>query len=496
MSDSIGGVDASIPLQAGKGVPQINPLATVGQYVQTANGLNQLRAFPGELQLQQQAIQGGALGLSQKKLAAAAQFLTPHLNEPVTHSSVTSMLANAQNAGIDVSPIVSALNNAPSGDGPEFQQAFRNIIGAGAQTGNGQQQLNAVRGVPGTIDQGDQVQGVLFGPQLGASPGAIVPQGAGIAVGRPSASQLIQPVPTTPGPLGEPRSTTLGNSVTMQGIYTKTGQPFPQPAFQRIPPALRGPGAASASPAAEGAPASAEPQVAGQPNVVAPITMGLGPGQQSAAASGGAQSSGAYQAISDAGVKANAQRSLLQNMRADAQSVPIGPGTVPIRQMQALTQTMMPKLAQAFGIDPKSLAAGEDLDKIANQLADAQGAGSDARLAVNQGANPSNHNTPAGLSLILAKLQGNADYLSARQQLAARYQAANDPTGANVRQFEAQIGSKLDPRVFQFNAMDPAQRTQYFAEMKSQAERDAFKKAYLTIQHMDILPGATSQGGQ
>ena len=107
---------------------------------------------------------------------------------------------------------------------------------------------------------------------------------------------------------------------------------------------------------------------------------------------------------------------------------------------------------------------------MANQLADAQGAGSDARMHVQQGANPSSHNTPAGLSLIVGQLRGNIDYLKAREQLAAAWPDKSDNTG-----FESTIGAHLDPRAFQYSRLTPQQKTDYF---KGIADKDAFITAY------------------
>lgn len=475
MSGSIGGIDASIPLSAGRGITQpINPLAAYGDYARVQQLANQNKLFPGQQQLQQQEIQGGQQALASKKLAAVSQFLAPHLNESVNHDRVTTLLAQAQAAGLDTGPFIAQMATAPNGDGPEYQQAFVNNVGAGALTGQGQNQINYLRpGVGPTINQGDAEVGTSVAPQSAPNVGAIAAQPTGaVPVGRPSPAALIQP---TAGPMaagGGPTVTTLGNFAHMNNLDPATGQPIPRPEFANLPPGLRNPNAPAP--------------------VVAPMQTGLGPAQQAAAGTSGTQSSTAYQNISDLGVKANAQRGLLQSMAADAQAVPVGPGTSQIRQVQSLTQTMFPKLAQAFGVDPAKLAAGEDLDKVANQLADAQGAGSDARLAVNQGANPSNHNTPAGLSLILSKLVGNTDYLAARQKLASQYQQTVDQGGTNNRQFEVDVGSKLDPRVFQYNAMQPAQKFQYLSEIKDPEAKTAFKKAYFTAEKMGVLPnGAT-----
>jgi len=94
------------------------------------------------------------------------------------------------------------------------------------------------------------------------------------------------------------------------------------------------------------------------------------------------------------------------------------------------------------------------------------------RLAVNIDANPHAELTPAGADLILRQLQGNADYIQGRAKLAAMH-----PDTADRRGFEATVGSKLDPRAFQFARMTGPQKTEY---VKSLSEDDAksVKAAY------------------
>ena len=105
-----GGIDPSIPLQAGKGVMQSNPLATIGQFANTANSLNQLRLFPGQQQLQQQAIQGGATSLAQQNLRAVYGSQIPLLAKPqgtITIDDVTTGLASAEhNLGLVTQPVL------------------------------------------------------------------------------------------------------------------------------------------------------------------------------------------------------------------------------------------------------------------------------------------------------------------------------------------------------------------------------------------------------
>jgi len=173
------------------------------------------------------------------------------------------------------------------------------------------------------------------------------------------------------------------------------------------------------------------------------------------------------------GTKARSQDALLATMLGEAQGFRPGPGADLAATIKRTILGAGAQFGTNFGIDTDKLAKQESVVKIGNQLADAQGAGSDARMRVSEGANPSVHNTPAGLDLIIKQLRGNTDYLQARQKLAAAY-----PEKDKIEDFEAKIAANLDPRVFQYQRMEgPDQRKAYF-ETIAPADRAAFKRAH------------------
>ena len=93
MSGSIGGVDSSIPLRAGQGVPPpANPLQMIGQFANIQNALNANRLFPGQLQQQQQATLRGAISLAQHQYqaTAAAMRLPSSRPRPPARSRTTN----------------------------------------------------------------------------------------------------------------------------------------------------------------------------------------------------------------------------------------------------------------------------------------------------------------------------------------------------------------------------------------------------------------------
>jgi hypothetical protein len=237
----------------------------------------------------------------------------------------------------------------------------------------------------------------------------------------------------------------------------------------RLPTALRNPNrpapaggtgdtAPDADPAASPAPA--------QPG----FTVGQGPATSAAQSATGSASSAKFQDIVSQGVKARSQDALLATMASEAQGIRTGPGADMAGNAKRIILGLGAQFGTSFGVDTDKLAKQESVVKIANQLADAQGAGSDERLRVTAGANPSLYNTPAGLDLIIRQLRGNADYARVRQQLAATY-----PNKADIEGFEAKHGANLDPRVFQYERLNPSQKADYFNGLSDKA---AFIKAH------------------
>lgn len=331
-----------------------------------------------------------------------------------------------------------------------------------AQAHSAQQQLDQTYGTRQPVNSGNTTTFPVVPPASAGGTGPSVKMTT-------SPSERLSPVTGPVGPNGGPTTISAAEYARNRGLDPNTGDPLPNPAFANLPPALRGPNQAP-------------------PPAPAPQATGAGPAATNAMAASGTASSGAYTAISDTANKAVGQRALLQGMKADATQFVTGPGSSGLKDIKAT----IGRLGAAFGmapdalIDPNKVAAAEDLDKAAAKLSDAMGAGSDARLSVNQSANPSSHNTPAGLHLIISKLIGDSDYAAFKGQAAAQYQKTQDPTGANSRQFEDQFRTQFDPRVFQFNRMDAAQQKQYLQELG--AGKDKFKLDFMKTKQAGILP--------
>ena len=266
------------------------------------------------------------------------------------------------------------------------------------------------------------------------------------------------------------------SGVPDQYIYTggAPATPGSQPSSSplgtgRLPSMLLNPNKPQSAPATTPA-AQATPSATPAPSAAGTGIRGPTPAQ---AASGGATieqgklSPSRFQAEADAGAQAQNQQAILGNMLSDTSQFTTGPLAGIVGKVR--------NLAGNFGltINTEAQSAKESFNKLAAGLANAQGAGSDARMNVNISANPHEELSPAGVDLILRQLQGNADYIRARASLAAKY-----PNKADYPGFQQSI-SGLDPRVFQMARMTADQRANYWKSLDSEARKqiDAAGKA-------------------
>ena len=178
---------------------------------------------------------------------------------------------------------------------------------------------------------------------------------------------------------------------------------------------------------------------------------------------------------SDTAVQQNA---LLGNMLADTASFAPGKDASAVQAFKSRLQYWAPGIAKAFDIDPGELANKESFDKIAAQIANAQGAQSDKRLEVIEAATPHSEMTPAGIDKIIRQLQGNADYLQYRAKFAANYPRQYDYQG-----YQKDL-QRLDPRVFQLDRMTGPQRTEYLSQLDD-VTKNQIRDALLYRQQLD-----------
>ena len=286
---------------------------------------------------------------------------------------------------------------------------------------------------------------------LGTQPATPSPLGTG----RPPATLLNpnkpQATPITPAPTSTPTTPAPAPAPVSGGGYTIGGSPNP----------LVSPAPATSAPVT---PAPA-PSTAG--------TGISGPTPAQVAAAKATEATGTlgpprFQQEVDAGTQAQNQQALLGNMLADTSQFTTGPLAGIVGKVRNLAGNL------GLNINTEAQSAKESFNKLAAGLANAQGAGSDARMNVNISANPHEELSPAGVDMILRQLQGNADYVRARASLAGKYPHKEDYSG-----FQESI-KDLDPRVFQMSRMTDDQRGTYWKSLDSEAKKQidaAGKKA-------------------
>lgn len=361
-----------------------------------------------------------------------------------------------------------AVQDMPQSDDPAAwrQYGMRHLFGN--LSGPDQATRVLPQGGSATMPQG--VVPYTQSPAVGAyAGGGIQAQPGGVAAGT---SPEFRQMPV-PGPVDANNRPTV--ITREQSINLATGGGVPGGGGQvqtpaGLPPSLRNPARAG------DAPGAAPPAVPGVQRGSGGVGYVSGPSPQQASANEATGKANAdyFQGVANQGTQAQQQGAVLSTMLSEAARFPTGP--VRYNDGKAFIQKYAAPLAAAVGIKPEIIATGESIDKMAAGIADAQAAGSDARLAVIQKANPSSANTPEGLSLILRQLQGNADYLGVRAQMAREWGDKSDRDG-----FEKQGAGQLNPQVFQYNRLTPEQKTPFFDNL-TKKDKAQFKSDYLWAQ--------------
>ena len=359
--------------------------------------------------------------------------------------AMSGIIRQATGAGFSLPQIQQAFQGLPPESDPAARKAW---LEQHRDTSAGWlQQFELQHGITGSelSPTGERV-GTKTSPQTGVVSQV---QSAGVPIAVTPPDQLVQ-IGTNPD--GSKRM-----GLQRQAVAIANGSGAPSPLGNgRLPPALRNPNA----PASTGG----------------GLTYGVGPAKEAAMAATGDTSAKAFSGYADDMDKAQGQRAILGNMLADTTQFTTGPGAAKIQKVR--------ELAGRFGIpiDKDATSASESFSKFAAQLAQSQGASSDARLGVNLEANPHADLSPGGVDLILRQLQGNADYIAARSQLAAKWPDKSDKAG-----FVSSIGTNLDPRAFQWARMTPEQKVKY-ADSLSATDAKAVRSAYNFAHSNGLLP--------
>ena len=415
-----------------------NPLQMAAGYQGLANAAqqNKLMQLQGQGEQQRQALV--ATNAVQEQLAALAANPNTSPEDIIQRAKVLEVTGVAPKGFTDT--ITAHVPTDPTQVPAYLKQQLVNVEASKGRL------VQALYGSPQLFNNGAQQQVANVNPIPGLPGSGVQPLQGGLFTNQLSPEAATAPTTLGVTPQGAPRVGTRQQFIEA----TQGGAPSPLGTGRPIPAALRGPGAAPAQPG---------------------IVTGLGPAAEAAQTQAGGQSAKAFQDIADQGVQAKSQVGMLGNMLGD--STLMNSGQLKLNDAKAAIMKYAPAIAQSFGVSPDQVAATESLDKLAAQIANAQGAGSDARLAVATTGNPSGHLSPSGLDQMLRQLQGNADYNQARAQLASKY-----PNQADRPGFEQSPEMKsLDPRAFQFARLTPAQK-QTYAKSLSAADLSTVKNAY------------------
>jgi hypothetical protein len=504
-----GSVNNLIALQAGQGVtPVENPLAMQAQYMQarqamlqSQNAMNQNLLFNSQRtqgRLAQQAIDpttsqfsqgtfnkllgstpGAAIGAqdaiaaaqtqsqaqqtqaqgSQKQLASGIGGLL-QLNNGAgpTYGQTTDFLQRGLASGaIQPQSAKSALIGMPSGDDPQSMATRTHMIQTiQQQMASSQEQLTNAYGTPTSVNNGQTAQPGMVGGMLSGNRGAFNPAGAPIQqVTGPETNAAMStqyvPDPQHPGQYIQvpvPRSSMPGASgiagpQSSASMGMGTGRPQPPAGASPL-------GVASASPAGGAA-------VPGGPNAVPPAPYLAAPPPGVAVS----QQADTAQFKTDQAALPAAQTTT-QNMQHALTALQLSSSG---RTPQAMVG--MGNLLQSAGLLPagmtNDLANYELFHKLTERLAmnAAGSSNTDAGRALSQASNAGTSlSTPANIAVL------QNDIGKQRQAIAQNLTAPDQQTGIGYGGYAGKFSNSTDPRGFQWDMLQPAQKQQILSGMK------------------------------
>lgn len=234
MSGSLttGGVDSSIPLQAGKGIgQQPDALTQIGKFATIQNALNQAKLFPGQLQLQGQAIAGNTADLGRVAQVRWAQMMAPILADPnISDDDLpkhgTQAAAVLETMGLPGHMITRSL--AATG-GPGIRNQYAALARSSTAVPGGE--MGAAFPQQDTRVVGNRIQGFQTGQPGSTDAGVPTPVGGGTAIPM-SAAELAQPYEYTDAN-GNRQLSTIGKVALERGVDPRSL--LPSMPLQRTP---------------------------------------------------------------------------------------------------------------------------------------------------------------------------------------------------------------------------------------------------------------------
>ncbi len=203
----------------------------------------------------------------------------------------------------------------------------------------------------------------------------------------------------------------------------------------------------------------------------------------SPAASAASTASGGFSAQQGNTLQGRADRvadnkAVLGNLEGELGDFTSGPATEGVAKFAKMVNANVP----GANFNPKGLASREQFNKLAGMLAQSQfqalgGTGTDAKLDATTLTSPNSELSKLGNKGIIALLKGNEDAIAAKNQAWQAWQQQNGP--ASYGQFSTQFNKTYDPRVFQSQYLDDADKKKLIAGM-SQQEKNQLHTAFVT----------------
>lgn len=468
MPPDAGGVDASIPLAAGRiGQQGGNTLAAPGALIDTLSKLQQMQLFPGQLQRQQQEIQQGGIGIekAQQELKAYKNNLVANGMMPLFLKGESATLADATNRlgwlqaqGYDTTGLTAGLKNSGATGG----QPLLDVIQAGIT------QAHPELGVPKIEYQqiGDSLVPVNTNPFAGK----LGPMGAPLATTLTPAEKAGRV--TAVGAGGQAGTVPLSTTVD------RYGNPLPQPAIGGGSPV----------------PSSAAPPVLGggsqssnQPGFMATSPPPGFTEQATESARGNAQQALALQSSA---TNIPQQKATLGNLQAKLTQFTSGP----VADWKNFAKSFVNEV-NPFGniFDPSRIASQDEFKKQAVNLAQQQfqalhGTGTDAQLSSTTRTSPNDYMSNMSNQGIIDFLKGNADAVGVMNSEWQKWLGGHGGDASTYGKFVTDFNKTFDPRIFQAVYASPEDKQVMLKGMTANEQKD-FRANYNAAVAKGWIPG-------
>lgn len=482
-----GGIDASIPLQAGRGVQQPNPLQTISQFAGIQNALNQNKNFPLVQQGMQIANQRAQLGLQsdqsslinqQRQLGYAS--LAPLLAKkgPLTLDDITSGLAGFEKSGGVSAPVLNEMQHIQlTGDPAADDANFRAHILANAQPANAA--AGAVTPGVSTVDTGTGIQPVTVGARGLPGQGAITPAGAPVQV-YPSRTTQLQPVTWKNGQ-GVDQQGTMADWAHAHDMDSSIGPATPV-----------GGGAAPSSIPGNGA---YVPK--GAPGASGAAPSGPIPGPSPGTPENLAASAMSAHAANQRAATFSSDLFPLQQAQTALANAPTGKGSQIAHDASAYINTFAPAWVQkglsfiSPVMTPDQQAAYDEAKKYLTQgqLGVPGATRSNEGQTVAGAASPSTEISPQAAQLVL---KGMIGLRRMEQDATLSFNKSGLPPSAYDK-FQTEFATKADPRAYTFDQMSPTERQQTLASLKDPGKRAAFIRQVQGAEANGVLSAPNGQ---